>query len=150
MVQPSLSAVLGRVSLFVLVASGLACSAVRPVEQPVSLTFRPTAKTVASRLATSIAVEVTNEHDARAIEAADPIHIGEIGVRGGRIRPSDIALIATEKGATHFRVVCAGDDLRVDVVLFRVERERWSSLPDSLRPAPPAGPLLPDEPQASL
>lgn len=145
----SLSAAAGRVSLFVLLASGVACSATRPVERPASLIFRPTMPGAALWLATPIAVEVTNEHDARLLESVDPMYIGEIGVRGGRIRPGEVALIAAEKGATHFRVMCAGDDQRVDVVLYRVDRDRWSSLPVSLRPAPAAGPPLADEPQAS-
>jgi hypothetical protein len=149
-VKLSLSAVLGRVSLFVLVASGVACSAQRPVEHPMVLTFRPTTPGAALWLATPIAVEVTNEHDARLLEAADPMYVGELGVRGGRIRPGDVALVAAEKGATHFRVVCAGDDTRVDVVLYRVERDRWSSLPESLRPAPAAGHVPAAEPQATL
>lgn len=146
----SLSAALGRLSLFVLLASGVACSAAPPPAKPVVLTFRSTVPGAALWLSTPIAVEVTNEHDARLLESVDPMYVGELGVRGGRIRPSDVALIAAEKGATHFRVVAAGDDHRVDVVLFRVERDRWQSLPATLRPAPPAGPLEPDEPRAEL
>lgn len=149
-VKSPLSAVLGRISLFVLIASGVACSAPPPPATPVVLTFRPTQAGEALWLATPIAVEVTSERDARLLESVDPMYVGELAVSGGRIHPGDVALIAAEKGATHFRVVCAGDDLRVDVVLFRVDRDRWSSLPASLRPAPAAGPMIPDEPRASL
>jgi hypothetical protein len=145
----SLSSALGRLSLFVLVASGVACAESRPAEHPAALTFRPTAPGSALWLATPIAVEVTTEHDARLVEAVDPMYVGELGVRGGRVRPGEVALIAAEKGATHFRVICAGDDLRVDVVLYRVEPERWRSLPAQLRPAAPAG-KVPDGPRASL
>lgn len=141
---------LGRVSLFLLVASGVACSSGRPVEQPASLTFRLTRQGETLWLTTPIAVEVTNEHDARLLESVDPTYVGELGVTGGRIRPGDVALIAAEKGATHFRVICAGDDERVDIVLFRVDRDRWSSLPEALRPAPAASPMIHGEPRASL
>jgi hypothetical protein len=135
------SSLLQRLSLFVIVASGLGCQATRPVEAPASLSFRPTRAGAQLWLATPFAIEVITEHEARALEAADATYIGEIGVRGGRIGPGSVASIAAEHGATHFRVVTAGEELRVDVILYRVEPDRWAKLPGSLRPASPAASL---------
>ena len=89
-------------------------------------------------IATPIAVEVTCEHAARALEAVDPIHVGELGTPARKVTAEDVALVAARYGATHFRVVTAGDDARIDVVLYRVERRRWNALPEQLRPLEPA------------
>ena len=142
---------LGRLSLYVLLSSGVACAAAPPPPPaPASFSFRLTDPGAALWLATPIAVEVVTEREARDLESVDPMYVGEIGVRGGTFHASEVALVAAEKGATHFRVVTASDALRVDVVLFRVEPERWSALPASLRPAAPAGPVAPPEPHAEL
>ncbi len=140
-----------RLSILALLASGAAaCSAPpRPLAASV-LSFRPTVPGATLWLATSVAVEVVTERDARELESLDPMYVGEIGVRGRHIRASEIALMAAEKGATHFRMVCAGEDQRLDVVLFRVEPERWSALPASLRPAAPAGPVATVDRRAAL
>ena len=115
-----------------------------------SLSFRPTRPGAMLWLSTPVAIELANEHDAREIEAVDAMYVGEIGVSGGRVKPSHVALIAAAQGATHFRVVSAGDELRVDIVLYRVNRSRWNALPEALRPIPPASPMIADEPNASL
>jgi hypothetical protein len=147
-VKAPLATVLGRISLFVLLASAIACTTARPVEQPASMTFRPTRSGEGLWLSTPIAVEVRNEREARLLESVDPMYVGEIGVRGGRVRADEVALVAAAIGATHFRVT-GSDDSRWDVVLFRVEPDRWFSLPEELRPAPAAGPEM-AEPRASL
>ena len=108
-------------SLFTLFASAVAC-APRAAVPPPSFSFRPTNPGASSWLATSMAVEVVTERDARDLEAADPIYVGEIAVRGELLHPCDVARMAADKGATHFRVVAADDARRVDVILFRLER----------------------------
>ena len=133
----SLSSFFGRLSLVALVAAaGVGCARPPPsVEPPPQLSFHPCAAGAELWLATSIAVEVKNERDARLLEAEDPLYVGEIGIRGGKIAAANVALLAAEYGATHFRVQCAGDERHVDVILYRLERARWSSLPETLRPA---------------
>ena len=127
-----------RVSLFVVLASGIGCFSGAPiVENPGSLSFRPTRAGAQLWLATPIAVELTTEHEARMIEAVDAMYIGELGVSGGRVRASSVALIAAERGATHFRVISAGEELRVDILLYRVAPDRWAKLPLQLQPSTP-------------
>ena len=139
-----------RLSLYVLLASGVGCAAAPPPPRvPASFSFRPTDPGSALWLATPIAVEVVTEREARELESVDPMYVGELDVRGGTFFASEVALMAAEKGATHFRIVTAGDALRVDVVLFRVEPDRWPALPAGLRPAAPAGPAA-GEPRAAL
>lgn len=99
--------------------------------------FRPAPGKSDLWLTTPIAIELENEHDARAVEAADCDYIGEIDIRGARVRRGDMALVAAQYGATHYRPVVSGDTERTSIVLYRIERARWSWLPDSLRPAPP-------------
>jgi len=137
--------------LAALVTFGTGCAAA-PVapSRPVSFSFRPAPGQQDLWLATPIAVEMQNEHDIRAVEAADAVYVGELGLDGARIRPGHLALLAAKYGATHFQIITAADELRVDVVLYRVERDRWSTLPDGLRPAPTAGPALDDDSSASL
>jgi len=144
------ASVLRRVVLFVTLASGvggLGCAGQPPVPSaPPSLSFRPSPGSDALWLATPIAVEIVNEHDARELEAVDATYIGELGVgEGGRVRPEHLALVAANHGATHFRIVTAGEALRVDVVLYRVEPRRWKALPVTLRPLPPSGPAPADD-----
>jgi hypothetical protein len=116
------SSAIGRhLALFTLLASTVACAPRAPLARP-SFSFRPTHSGATSLRATPMAVEVVSERDARDLEAADPIYVGEIAVRGGLLHPSDVARMAADKGATHFRVVGASDDRRVDVILFRLER----------------------------
>ena len=117
---------------------------------PASFSFRPTDPGSALWIATPIAVEVVTEREARELESVDPMYVGELDVRGGTFFASEVALMAAEKGATHFRIVTAGDALRVDVILFRVEPERWPALPETLRPAAPAGPVAAGETRAAL
>jgi hypothetical protein len=149
--QASNASLLGRVAMFVILASGLGCSAApaKPTT-PVSFSFHPTCAGAELWLATPIAVEVTNETDARTVEAVDAMYVGELVVRGARIRPAEVALVAAEAGATHFRVLQAGDEERFDVVLYRVECARWPYLPESLRPARAAGTPYAGGPHASL
>lgn len=137
--------------MFVILASGLGCSAApaKPAA-PVSFSFHPTCAGAELWLATPIAVEVTNESDARTVEAVDAMYVGELVVRGARVRPAEVALIAAEAGATHFRVLAAGDEDRFDVVLYRVDRKRWHYLPEALRPAHAAGTPYAGAPHASL
>ncbi|CAN5925472.1 hypothetical protein BH11MYX4_BH11MYX4_51580 [soil metagenome] len=132
------SSVIQRVSLFVILAAGIGCKAAPVVEAPAQLSFRPTRGGAKLWLATPFAVELVTEHDARAIEALDAVYVGEIGVSGGRVKRSKVAAVAAEWGATHFRIISAGDELRVDVVLYRVDPERWARLPATLQPAAPA------------
>ena len=146
MISPS--SLLGRVSLFVLLASGLGACASPPPAKPVSYRFHPTTAGAELWLSTPVAVELLNETDARDVESVDAAYVGELAVRGARIRPAEVALIAAAAGATHFRVLSAGDDERLDIILYRVESCRWRSLPSALRPAPVAGPAI--DPQASL
>jgi hypothetical protein len=134
-----LSSVIKRVSLFVILASGIGCRSAPVVEAPAQMSFRPTRPGSQLWLATSFAVELHNETDAREIEANDAVYIGELGVSGGRLKHSAVAAVAAEKGATHYRIISAGDELRVDVVLYRVEPERWTKLPTELQPAAPSG-----------
>jgi hypothetical protein len=145
-----LEGLLRRLSLFVLLSSGVACAEAPAPCVAASFSFRPTDPGAALWLATPIAVEIVTEREARELESVDPMYVGEIGVRGSTFHASEVALMAAEKGATHFRIVTAGDALRVDVILFRLERERWFALPASLRPAPPASRVAPAEPHAAL
>ena len=138
---------LGRVSLFVILASGLSACANVPSSKSVSYKFHPTAAGAGLWLSTPVAVELLNESDARVVESVDATYVGDLAVRGARIRPAEVALLAAAAGATHFRVLSAGDDERLDIVLYRVERSRWRSLPSALRPAPVAGAI---GPRASL
>jgi len=133
------SSVLGRLSLFVIVASGLGCASAPPAKAPVSYAFHPTSAGAALWLSTPIAVEITSETEARDVESVDPMYVGELAVRGANVRPAEVALLAAEAGATHFRVLAAGDEARIDVILYRVERTRWGCLPSALRPPPVAG-----------
>lgn len=153
----SFTSLFGRFGVVVvLAAAGVGCSRPPHVSPPALVSFHSYAATGSLWLATSIAIEVKTERDARLLEAEDPLYVGEMGIRGGRVRPAHVALFAAAHGATHFRVVRAEDENHVDVLLYRLERARWSSLPEPLRPAPPFGPLSPDEaspldePQASL
>lgn len=146
-----------NVVLVALLAAGAtACSAPSPppVEHPAPLSFRPTKHGAAQWLATPFAVELRTEQDARVLESVDATYLGEIGVGGKRIPTQQRALlpmIAADQGATHFRVVSAGEGLRVDIVLYRVERERWWALPETLRPTAPAdGVGAPGQSSASL
>ena len=149
MISPS--TLLGRLSLFVILASGLGACASPPPASPVSYKFHPTRAGAELWLSTPVAIELSNETDARIVESVDATYVGELAVRGARIRPAEVALIAAAAGATHFRVLSAGDDDRIDVVLYRVECRRWRSLPSALRPAPAAGPATTAiDPQASL
>jgi hypothetical protein len=133
-----LERVIQRVSLFVIVASGIGCGAAPVVEAPAHLSFRPTRGGAKLWVATPFAVELVTEHDARAVEVLDPLYVGEIGVSGGRVKRSNVAAVAAEWGATHYRIISAGDELRVDVVLYRVDPEGWARLPAPLQPAAPA------------
>jgi hypothetical protein len=144
------SALLGRLSLFVILASGLGACARTPEPKVVSYSFHPTSAGAELWLSTPVAVEILSETDARDVESVDARYVGELAVHGARIRPAEVALMAAEAGATHFRVLVAGDDERLDIVLYRVESCRWHALPTPLRPAPAAGPATPIEPQASL
>lgn len=126
-----------------LLASLIGCSAPRPPKAPapVTFSFRPSPDGTSLGLSTAIAVEVTCEHAARALEAVDPLYVGELGTRASRVTAEDVALVAARHGATHFRVVTSagyGDAARVDVVLYRVDRHRWKALPEKLRPLPAA------------
>ena len=132
-----LSSVIKRVSLFVILASGIACKTAPVVETPAQMSFRPTHAGAELWLATSFAVEIITEADAREIEANDPMYVGEIGVSGGRVRRAVVAAVAAEKGATHYRIVTGGEETRVDVVLYRVDPSRWRRLPSTLQPAAP-------------
>jgi hypothetical protein len=116
----------------------------------VSFSFHPTFAGAELWLATPIAVEVTNEAEARTVEAVDAMYVGELVVRGTRVRPAEVALFAAEAGATHFRVLVAGDEDRVEVVLYRVESRRWPYLPEALRPARAAGTPYADPTQTWL
>ncbi len=138
--HPSPTGLFGRLSLFVLLASGLGCASEPHGAAPASFSFHPTRAGAALWLSTPIAVEITSETDARDVEALDPLYVGELALRGGRLRPSQVALLAAEAGATHFRVLAAGDDARLDVILYRLESARWPALPRMLRPAPVTGP----------
>lgn len=129
-----------------LLASLAGCSAppTPKAPAPVTFSFRPSPEGTSLWLSTAIAVEVTCEHAARALEAVDPLYVGELGTRAPWVTAEDVALVAARHGATHFRVVTSngsGDAPRVDVVLYRVDRRRWKALPEELRPLPPA----PDE-----
>jgi hypothetical protein len=115
------SAIVRHLSLFTLLASAVAC-APRAAVAPPSFSFRPTHAGTTAWLATPMAVEVVTEREARELEAADPIYVGEIAVRGELLHPSDVARMAADKGATHFRFVAAYEAQRVDVILFRLER----------------------------
>ncbi|MDB4944769.1 MAG: hypothetical protein JWP97_4303 [Labilithrix sp.] len=109
-----------------------------PPEEPTSLSFRPTVAGERMWLATPFAVELLTERDARIVEMADAAYIGEVDVRGGaRPRSSVLALLAAEWGATHFRVTTSAAG-RVDVVLYRVEPNRWRHLPTAMQPTQPA------------
>ena len=133
-----ISSVIRRVSLFVVLASGIACRAAAPVEVPAQLSFRPTSEGAQLWLATPFAVELVTEHDARTLEALDAMYVGELGVSGGSVKRANVAAVAAERGATHYRIITAGDELRVDVMLYRVEPERWTRLPTELQPSAPA------------
>jgi hypothetical protein len=147
----SSSTFLSRLSAFILVASGFGCARSPAVEpQPVSLSLRTTRPFATLWLSTPVAIELATEHDTAAIEAADALYVGEIGLTGGRVKPAHVALIAAAQGATHFRVLSAGDELRVDILLYRVSRTRWEALPEALRPLPPLAPMVADAPNASL
>lgn len=122
-----------------IVASGLGCASAPPARAPVSYAFHPTRDGAALWLSTPIAVEITSETEARDVESVDPMYVGELAVHGATVRPAEVALLAAEAGATHFRVLAAGDEARIDVILYRVERTRWGSLPSALRPPPVAG-----------
>lgn len=100
--------------------------------------FRPAPGKADLWLSTPIAIEVENEHDARTLEAADCDYIGEIDIRGGTIRRGDMALVAAQYGATHYRPIVSVEAERTSILLYRIDRDRWSWLPDGLRPAPPA------------
>jgi len=132
-----LSSVIKRVSLLVVLASGLGCRSAPAAETRAQMSFRPTRDGARLWLATSFAVELVTETDARAIEAMDPQYIGELGARG-HVRRAQVAAIAAEKGATHYRIIDASNELRVDVVLYRIEPDRWTRLPTELRPTAPA------------
>lgn len=132
-----LSCVLRRVSLFVILASAFGCKTAPVVETPAQMSFRSTYAGAELWLATSFAVEIVTEMDAREIEANDPMYIGEIGVSGGRVKRAVVAAVAAEKGATHYRIVTGGEERRVDVVLYRVDPARWRRLPSTLQPAAP-------------
>jgi hypothetical protein len=153
---PSPSSLLARLSLVAVLAlasAGLAaCSKPPPVEHPAALSFRPAKAGSQLWLATPFAVEVVSERDARMLESADPMYVGEIRV-AGHMPPSQaalVALIVAEQGATHYRLVSDGDDLRLDIVMYRLERERWFALPEELRPAAPAGTVIAGESSVSL
>ena len=132
--------VIKRVSLYVILASGIGCHTAPVVESPAQMSFRPTNAGAELWLATSFAVEIVTEMDAREIEANDPMYIGEIGVTGGRVKRAVVAAVAAEKGATHYRIVTGGEETRVDIVLYRVDPARWRRLPSTLQPAAPAAP----------
>lgn len=108
-------------------------------EPPVSLSFRPTHDGARQWLATPFAVEITNERDARVLEAMEATYIGEINVSSGKLRPSAAASIAAEWGATHFRTTTSADG-RTDVMLYRLEKERWAHLPQNLQPTTSGSP----------
>ena len=138
-----LSSVIKRVSLFVILASRIGCRSAPVVETPAQLSFRPTHEGAQLWLATSFAVEIVTEFDAREIEANDPMYIGELGVTVGRVKRSVVAAVAAEKGATHYRIISAGEETRVDIVLYRVEPARWTRLPATLQPAAPTAGTAP-------
>lgn len=122
-----------------LLASLVGCSAPPPPQAPapIAFSFRPSPDGTSLWLSTAIAVEVTCEHAARALEAVDPLYVGELGTKASRVTAEDVGLVAARHGATHFRVVTSagsGDAPRVDVVLYRVDRRRWKALPEDLRP----------------
>ena len=86
--MPSSNGLLGRLSLFLVLASGLVgCGAGHATEAPCAFSFRPTLAGSSLWISTPIAVELANETDARVLEAVDPMYVGELAVRGGRIRP---------------------------------------------------------------
>lgn len=112
---------------------------VTPPEQATALSFRPTLAGERMWLATPFAIEIANERDARVLEMADPVYIGEIDVRSGtRPKSSLISLMAAEWGATHFRVTTSSYGDRVDIVLYRVDPDRWRHLPVAMQPTMPA------------
>lgn len=96
---------------------------VRP--EPMSAAFRPAPGKADLWLTTPIAIEVENEHDARALEAAERDYIGEIDVRGTTVRRGDMALVAAQYGATHYRPVATPETERTSILLYRIERGRW-------------------------
>jgi hypothetical protein len=115
---------------------GIGCA--RPPEPPpMSAVFRPAPGKAHLWLTTPIAIEVESERDARVLEAAECEYIGEIAVRNASVRRGDMALVAAQYGATHYRPTVDGID-RTSLVLCRIERQRWGWLPDELRPAPAA------------
>jgi hypothetical protein len=130
---------ISRLLVVGLLVSGVGCHAAPVVEAPAALSFRPTRSGERLWLTTPFAVEITSEQQAREVEAVDATYIGEISVSGGKLRRSTIAQIAAEAGATHFRIVVAGN--RLDIVLHRVESDRWAKLPAPLRPASPTASL---------
>ena len=116
-----------------LAVAGCHAKAAPSPEQPVSLSFRPTHDGAKQWLATPFAVEITCERDARVLEAMEATYIGEINVSKGKLTSASAASIAAEWGATHFRVSTSVEG-RVDVMLYRLEKERWSHLPENLQP----------------
>lgn len=128
--------VLRTVGLSIVLAAGLGCAGSGVAPPATTLAFYPTHAGEELWLTTPFAVELTNERDARVIEAIEAMYVG--GLSGEHVCPARLAAVAAERGATHFRVVTAGDALRVDVLLYRVARERWSALPEALRPTPPS------------
>ena len=117
-----------------LLVAGCQAKAAPPPEQPVSLSFRPTHDGARQWLATPFAIEVTCERDARILEAMEATYIGEIDVQSGKVSSASAASIAAEWGATHFRVSTSSAG-RIDIMLYRIEKERWAHLPENLQPS---------------
>jgi hypothetical protein len=126
-------------AVFAFVAASVTVACAPPIRpEPMSAAFRPAPGKADLWLTTPIAIEVENEHDARALEAAECDYIGEIDVRGVTVKRGDMALVAAQYGATHYRPVASPETERTSILLYRIERGRWAWLPDALRPAPPA------------
>lgn len=132
-------------ALFVVSLTAATGCAPPPAVAPVTFAFHPAPGRGGLPLSTPSAVELESERAARAVEATDGDFVGELSVRGARVRHGDVALLAAKYGATHFRVMTAGDEPRLDVVLYRVDEERWPSLPDELRPTRAAGRVVGEE-----
>jgi hypothetical protein len=110
----------------------------------VTLGFRAGSDGPARPRDTASAIELANERDARSVEVTDPEYVGELDVESWLVKPYDLGIEAAKYGATHYRIqVAPFDPHRVPVVLLRVAKRDWRSLPDELRPIPlvdvPAG-----------
>ena len=133
---------LALIAALAFLSSALGCMSASTGTTP---PFRASPKRGGLGLTTRSAVEVAGELHARALEAAEGQYIGELDLQTTPIDNDAIPSVAASFGATHFRPIMSSDGERSYVLLFRIEPERWTILPDDLRPRSLSSPRPPGD-----